>query len=48
MKTLKTYKVKAFTLIENSVNQIYQIFQRITILSDVTCTLSISSLTITF
>ena len=48
MKSLRTLKVKAFTLIEMKDSKILYILQFMTIFSDVTCTFSISALTIAF
>ena len=48
MKSLRTLKVKAFTVIEMEDSKILYILQFMTIFSDVTCTLSIKALAMVF
>ena len=48
MKSLRTLKVKAFTLIEMKDSKILYILQFMTIRSDVTCTFSINALVMVF
>ena len=48
MKSLRTLKVKAFTLIEMKDSKILYILHFMTTRSDVTCTLSIKALAMVF